>query len=349
MDILADLFREAGLRRRLLSQGHLPTDVALRFPCNKSMGFHVVVHGRAWVHAPGLASPLSLGAGDVVLMARGCDHLISPHESLRGLTERSMSQPEDSEPSGPAMAPQRTLSGESNEAAMLVSGAYQMWNAPLHPFFEELPAWHVVRGDAIPHLSPLSLVVALLGQEAGHQAPGAHLVAHGLLDALFTYLMRDLLDHHPAEAGFCTSQRDPAVRQAVGLLHADWAHPWSLQQLARQVGLSRTVLAGRFRQAMGDTPLNYLRTVRLQRAMRLLAEGDETLDHIAADVGYQDSFAFSKAFKRRVGVSPREFRQRDAADRSTPWRFTSTDAPAGGQQPAAMTQDRTRKHARQQA
>ena len=219
---------------------------------------------------------------------------------------------------------------------MLVSGAYQMWNAPLHPFFDELPAWHVVRGDAMPHLSPLSLVVALLGQEAGHQAPGAQLVAHGLLDALFTYLMRDLLDHHPAEAGFCTSQRDPAVRHAVGLLHTDWAHPWSLDQLARQVGLSRTVLAGRFRQAMGDTPLNYLRTVRLQRAMRLLAEGDETLDRIATEVGYQDSFAFSKAFKRRVGVSPRDFHQRDTADRASPWRFTSTDTPAGGQQQQGM-------------
>jgi transcriptional regulator GlxA family with amidase domain len=67
---------------------------------------------------------------------------------------------------------------------------------------------------------------------------------------------------------------------------------------------------------MGDTPLNHLRVLRMQRAMRLLAETDHKLETVAAEVGYQGAFSFSKVFKRTAGVSPKIFRQRDAADKT---------------------------------
>ena len=72
---------------------------------------------------------------------------------------------------------------------------------------------------------------------------------------------------------------------------------------------------------MSETPLAHLRTVRLQRAMRLLVESDRTLEQVASAVGYQDAFSFSKAFKRDVGLSPGDFRRRDASERELPWRF----------------------------
>ena len=77
---------------------------------------------------------------------------------------------------------------------------------------------------------------------------------------------------------------------------------------------------------MGDTPLNHLRVLRMQRAMRLLAETDHKLETVAAEVGYQDAFSFSKVFKRTVGVSPKTFRQRDAAEKASPWRFGAVGA-----------------------
>ena len=95
-------------------------------------------------------------------------------------------------------------------------------------------------------------------------------------------------------------------------------------EMAEAVGLSRTRLAERFRAAMDDTPLSYLRTVRMQAAMRLLSETDKKLDDVAAQVGYQDAFGFSKVFKRTVGVAPKEFRRRDHEDRASPWRLTAS-------------------------
>ena len=330
MDILSDLFLEAGLSRRLLDLSRLPADGALRFPCERSMGFHVVTRGPVWLHAPGLPEPLAMATGDVALMARGCDHVMAPSASLEGLLVQPMPAAERLPPKGggegvePDVDVSATLTRPVLTGPSLISAAYQLWNAPLHPFFSELPAWHVVRGDPLPRLGGLSLAVALLGQEAGQQQAGSEQVVNGLLDVLLVYLVREWMAAHATGAGFSLAQRDPPVRRAVALMHADCAHPWTLEQLAQQVGVSRTVLAERFRQAMGDTPLNYLRTVRLQKAMRLLADTDHKLEQVASEVGYHDAFGFSKAFKRQAGVSPREFRQRDIEDRRSPWRFDAT-------------------------
>lgn len=103
---------------------------------------------------------------------------------------------------------------------------------------------------------------------------------------------------------------DTQIRQALVLLHDNCTQNWTLEALAQQCGLSRTGLAERFRKAMNDTPLNYLRTVRIQNAMRLLSETEQTLEQVAQAVGYQDAFSFSKAFKRTVGMAPEPFANR---------------------------------------
>ena len=104
-------------------------------------------------------------------------------------------------------------------------------------------------------------------------------------------------------------------------MHSNLAHGWTLDELGQQVGLSRSALAERFRGALGDTPLNHLRTLRMQKAMQLLADTRQTLEQVAQAVGYQDAFGFSKVFKRTTGLSPRQFRELDASDRRVPFRF----------------------------
>lgn len=322
MDVLTDLFRESGLRRRLLDLHHLPAARALRFPCDRSVGFHVVLTGTAYIHAPGEPAPIALAAGDIAIMARGCEHLLSGAATLAGL-------PVDDISLAPTGQPRDAHPGESSAA--LVSGAYQLWNAPLHPFFTELPPWFVLRAERTLSLSPVSLTVAMLAEEARQQGLGRETVLHGLLDVLFTQLLRVVVEQQGARAsGWSQAVREPHIRHAVTLLHQEFARDWTLEALARAVGLSRSVLAERFREAMGETPLAYLRTVRLQRAMRLLTDGTQTLEQVALAVGYQDAFGFSKAFKKAVGESPGEFRRRNAAEADIPWRLRASDAVGAG-------------------
>lgn len=309
-DLLADLLRDTGLRRRVLDMHALSLAVALRFPCDRSIGLHLVLRGPVHVHASGLAEPLALDSGDVAVMARGCDHHLSTQRSIEGLEFRLIGALDDAVPAA--------------DASSVISGAYQFWNTPLHPFFAELPAWTVLRAASLPKLGPLALSTGLVEAELRGSEAGRSIIVHGLLDVVFAYAMREVCARcAQAGAGWSQASRDPQIRRALALMHEDCAHPWTLDELAQRAGLSRTALAQRFRDTMGDTPLNHLRTLRMQRAMHLLSETGQRLEAVAAAVGYQDAFGFSKVFKRTLGLSPREFRQRDAAERQLPWRFHS--------------------------
>jgi AraC-like DNA-binding protein len=261
------------------------------------------------VHAPLLAQPLALATGDVAFMARGSDHALSVGPSLAGLRPLTVTH-----------EPGFTEAGGGS--SIVVGGAYQLWNTPLHPFFAELPAWTVLRADARPRLGPLALAAGLMEQEIRGAEPGTDTIVQALLDMVFTYALREIAaERGQSGHGWTHAVRDPQVRRALTLMHERSAHPWTLDELAQHAGLSRTALAERFRHAMGDTPLNHLRVLRMQRAMRLLAETEHRLETVAAEVGYQDAFSFSKVFKRTVGVSPKAFRLQDAADKTHPWRL----------------------------
>ncbi len=320
MDILSDILQVAGLRRRLLDLHGLTSEAALRFPCERSFGLHAVTRGRAFVHAPNLDEPLELQPGDLALMARGCVHLLSLD---REPPARSTTVPiarfagsglVDAVPDG---AP----ADDPAAPAQVISAAYQLWHAPLHPFLRSLPPWFVVRGHSLPQLSAVPLTLGLLDRELGDQALGATSATHGLLDALFAFALREIAAREkPGLSGWHHAIADRPIRQVLTLMHGNLGHGWTLDELGQQVGLSRSALAERFRSAMGDTPLNHLRTLRMQKAMQLLAETRQTLEQVAQAVGYQDAFGFSKVFKRTTGQSPRQFRDQDAVERQIPFR-----------------------------
>lgn len=309
-DLLTDLLRETGLRRRLLGRHTVPPDAVLQFPCDRSIGLHLAVRGPVHVHAPGLEAPLVLDTGDVALMARGCTHALSTRADIRGLPV----QPHAAGSAGPVdLQP---------GSSAVISGAYQLWAKPLHPFFDEIPAWTVLRAAELPRLGAIALASGLIDGELRSDAPGRQVIVHSLLDVVFACTLREVTSRcASAHPGWSQAARDPQIRRALALMHEDCAQAWTLESLAQRAGLSRTSLAERFRACMGDTPLNHLRTVRMQRAMNLLIDTDDRLEAIAAAVGYQDAFGFSKVFKRTTGLSPREFRQRDRAERDMPWRF----------------------------
>jgi AraC-like DNA-binding protein len=313
MDLLTDIFRQAGLRRRLLDQRQLRDATALQFPCERSMGLHVVTAGQVYLHAPSLAQPLCLHAGDMAVMARGCVHTISTHEDLASVRTVALDHAWPAPEAGtPDVALQHAL----------ISGAYQFWHTPVHPFFAEMPDWLVLRAEDGPYPNAMAHSMELLQQELALRELGSETLVYGLLDVIFVLLMREML-RRQGEGKSCWSHgiRDPLVMKAVQAMHDDCARAWTLDTLAQHAGLSRTSLAERFRGSMDNTPLNYLRTVRMQKAMAALSESERSLEQIAREVGYTDAFSFSKVFKRTVGMAPRDFRRQDMQDKSLAWRF----------------------------
>ncbi|AVP97776.1 hypothetical protein C7S18_11460 [Ahniella affigens] len=315
MDLLTDLLQQAGLRRRPLNLRALAPGMALRFPCPKSLGLHALLRGQVYVHAPDLGEPIRMQAGDALVMARGVTHTLSlDAKPPDPETETAVCSVLDS--------PEHAF--DPNADTQLLSGAYQFWNEPLHPFLRDLPAWSVIRKDSLTALSPLPLTLGLLDRELRAPALGVAAVTNGLMDALFSFALRELSERlGQSQSGWHAAVRDAPIRTVLARMHEDPAHAWTLEELARAAGLSRTVLAERFRTALGDTPLNHLRTLRMQRAMHLLSTTEHALERIAGLVGYQDAFGFSKVFKRCTGMAPRQFREQDRQSQQDPWRFQS--------------------------
>jgi AraC-like DNA-binding protein len=140
--------------------------------------------------------------------------------------------------------------------------------------------------------------------------PGQRALLSKMAEALFIEVLRRYMESlPPGQTGWLAAARDPVVGSAVGLLHHDLRHRWSVAELAARVGASRSVLGERFVQLLGVSPLAYLARWRLHSAARLLETTRRTITQVADDVGYEADTAFSRAFKREFGRSPAQYRR----------------------------------------
>ncbi|OGB21855.1 MAG: hypothetical protein A3I66_10280 [Burkholderiales bacterium RIFCSPLOWO2_02_FULL_57_36] len=127
---------------------------------------------------------------------------------------------------------------------------------------------------------------------------------------LFHYILREWIAQREGEGqSWRRALKDTHLQKAITAMHAEPARDWSVDDLADTAGISRAAFAQKFKRISGDTPAHYLTKLRIQRAMDMLRTADDSVERIAESVGYNDSFVFSKAFKRIQGVSPKEFRK----------------------------------------
>lgn len=161
----------------------------------------------------------------------------------------------------------------------------------------------------LPHVEWESPLVPLLAAEIGREEPGQTVVLDRLLDLLvITALRTHLARADAAGSAWYHAHSDPVVGHALRLLHDNPALPWTVATLAAKTGVSRAVLARRFTELVGESPMAYLTGWRLALAADLLREPDTTVDAVARKVGYGSAFALSTAFKRVRGVSPQQHR-----------------------------------------
>ncbi|TFW10547.1 AraC family transcriptional regulator [Oxalobacteraceae bacterium OM1] len=312
MDLLADVLHQSGLQRRILNQRVFDVPTALAFPCDKSFGFHVVTQGEAYIHTPEHDAPIALRKGDVAMMARGCDHVVSTSAAV----PKHIVQMAD------AAALARAPDAAGAPLLALVSGAYQVWNTPVHPFFAELPRWYVLRADEMERFDQVELAIDMLAAETARPEVGSDTVTQSLLDIIFTQLIRKIIaQRHATPQTWSHALQNAQIKSALELMHGDCAYEWTLDELARRVGLSRAGFAQKFKTSLGAPPLHYLTTLRVQKAMELLARTDDKIEAVSFAVGYKDPFSFSKVFKKLTGMPPKEFRLRDRRDKTSAWRF----------------------------
>lgn len=295
MDILTDILNSAGLAKPQLLRRSFHAPQSAMFPCAKSVGFHLVTQGEGYVRWASKDAPLHLKRGDVVMIKRGLGHEVATDLKVKG---------------EPDPAAEKAARENGKPLVSWVTGVYQFQTQPIHPLFSELPDLILFRSEDIAPHSPLAIAQQLLSAEIAQDGPGSDTISKSLVDVMFHYILREWLEQKKGE-GYSWSRaiKDGHLQKAIAAIHAAPEKDWSVDDLARTAGISRAAFAQKFRRLSGDTPAHYLTRVRIQRAMDLLRSGGESVERIAETVGYNDSFVFSKAFKRIQGVSPKEFRK----------------------------------------
>jgi AraC-like DNA-binding protein len=264
--------------------------------------YHALTSGSCWGGLVG-EPPVRLEAGDVIVFPQGDAHVISSAPGMRGGPKI-----EDVNPSQKRLPVAVSIQGGGKERAQIICGFLGCDARPFNPLLATLPRVIHVRG-AGERESALRRLVDLALLESSAPRTGSDCVLSRLSELLFVEVVRNYVDTLPPEnAGWFSGLRDPNVGRALQRLHESPARAWSLEELAKEAGVSRSILAERFAHFVGVPPIQYLAQWRIQLAASLVRSSTSSLAEIAQHVGYGSEAALSKAFKRWVGVAPAFYR-----------------------------------------
>lgn len=310
VDVLEALLDGPRARGAFLLRALLDPPWSLRVEDEAPLTVLAVLTGVAWL-CPDDQPPLRMDAGQVAIV-RGPGHYTVADEP--------------STPPDVVIAPGGLCSSAEDGRPL-----WDEWSLGIRTWGHD-PAGECVllvgtyegRGEASQTLlGALPGVVLLSREEAGTplldvlademqvEAPGQRALLDRLLDVLLISTLRTWFAGRQDDApGWFRAQHDPAVGEALSLLHQHVAHPWTVGELAERVGVSRAALGRRFTALLGEPPMGYLSAWRLALAADLLVSSDATIASVARQVGYGTPFSLSAAFKRVHGVSPQQYRLR---------------------------------------
>lgn len=275
------------------------------------ISYHVITEGRCFANIVG-QEPIPLAAGEIIVFTRGNAHVMASAPGMRAEHPNSESMYEQ----GAAQQPFFANIGEDGPVSTkLVCGFLACDARPFNPLLDNLPSVIKVAAGSGSESRWLSQFIHVATHETADKRAGGESVLAKLSELMFIEVIRrHLEDLPPAQIGWLAGLRDPFIGKALSLMHARPAHNWTIDDLARDVGLSRSVLAERFNDMVGIPPIQYLAQWRMQIAAGLLSSGNTNLAKVAAETGYSSEAAFSRAFKRMVGVSPSEHRRQGSAN-----------------------------------
>jgi AraC-like DNA-binding protein len=265
--------------------------------------FHFLTEGRAYARLPD-GRREELTSGDIVIL---------PHGDAHFLGNGSPEKPVDSFKTFAKNLTQGLKAaqfGGGGEVTRFVCGFMACEPRLSDVFLVGLPPLLKVRVANQPSGQWLEHSIRFSVDHASGSSAGSGLVLAKLAEVLFVETLRCYVNTlPPSQTGWLAGARDPHVGQALALLHREPSHPWTVPDLARRTGLSRTRLAERFRHFLGESPMAYLAQWRLKLGAEILQSAEDSIAEIAESVGYGSEAAFNRAFKREFGCPPAQFRR----------------------------------------
>ena len=303
-DVLSELLRALRVRSTAYCYSQMTAQWGFRVEAQAIATFHFIVSGDCWIEVQDLDHPIRLQSGDLVLVPRGHAHQV--RDDLRApvqpLQQLIASYAGDDG--------RRLRYGGDGARTELLCGYFDLEHVAALSALEFLPpVVHLRSQDGRP-AAWLETILELLLQEMTCGSPGSEAVVIRLIDVLLAQALRTFkpgLDDNLPPGPLALADREIAT--ALRPIHDQPEHPWTTNELAERVAMSRSAFAARFRHLTGESPMRYVAHCRLARAAELLSRTNTTLLDIALQTGYSSDVALSKAFRRQFGLAPGDYRK----------------------------------------
>lgn len=305
MDPLSDVLSLLKPRNQLFAAFDTAGAWSFSFPPYDGIKFAAVLQGGCWGVVTGMDRPVHLEEGDCFLLNSGYEIVLSSDLSL---------PPQDSSAIMDAIARDGIAVHNGGGEVLLIGGFFTFSSEHAALLLDAFPPF------ARPPRSSnqadvLRWSLDQLKSELRDPMPGGALVSNHLLHLMLVQVLRLHMTASSADspAGWLTGLSDRRIRAAISAMHAEPARHWSLDELARIAGLSRTIFAQRFKRLVGETTMSYLMRWRMLMATDRLRRSDESITSISFALGYESESAFCTAFKRAMSCSPTQYRRRSSA------------------------------------
>ena len=299
MDVLSTVLEATRLKSVVYSKFPLAAPWGLDVVKDDNSQFWRLVSGRCTVGSPD-GRVIELAVGDLVFVPHGSAHWIADSAaSLR------MPSPEFVK-ARRAGTPVFNSGGEVTE---LIAGHFEFDYQPLHPFLKDLPPIIHIRQYVTENGLLLKQVAQLMLNELTNERPGSSVMLKCLSEIMFVNIIRAYLEQAAPDTGFLSAINDTRISKALKLMQDSPQIDWTLESLASESGMSRSVFFNRFKKLVHETPLSYLTNWRMRQAQKLLTTDHSNVSEIAASVGYQSEAAFNRIFKSKTGQTPAVYRR----------------------------------------
>jgi AraC-like DNA-binding protein len=326
MDVLSEVLKVVKLQGALFYNGEFSSPWSVTATSSRALArlvapgaehvivYHLLTEGRAYIRMED-GTRVALSPGDIVMIPHGDRHIME-----NGLCKETI---DDSEQAAQVLAMGLKLCriGGGGELTKLVCGYMACEPRLSQVFLSGLPPVFKVSIRNDQSGKWLENSIRFTVDQADASRAGREAVLAKLSEVLFVETLRAYITQLPAEqTGWLAGARDAEVGKTLALMHRKPDHPWTLADLAKEAGLSRSVLAERFRHYLSETPMAYLTRWRLQLGAEMLGSTSYSVAQIASEVGYESEAAFNRAFKREFNAPPARFRtqQRTTAAKATP-------------------------------
>ena len=268
-----------------------------------SLMFHVVTSGSCWLEVEG-TEPRLLHPGDLALVPHGEGHQLLSKPGLPAVNFFDLPCERISD------RYEILRYGHGGEAMSLICGAVHFDHPVAHQLVRLLPKLICIETWRSPQMEWIQSTLRLMATEARELRPGGETVITRLADILVIQTIRSWMeDDASAQTGWLGALKDEKIGHAIVLVHRDPAKAWTVAALASEVAMSRSAFAARFKALVGEAPMQYVTRWRMNIALMWLKEEKTPIGELAERLGYQSEAAFSRAFKRFIGVSPGSIQQ----------------------------------------